>query len=64
MHGNGTYTGPLTTTGTITVHPSGSGTATGTGAPRQSTFLGDGATEKGHGLFAGAVGLIGAIALL
>ncbi|KAK5061256.1 hypothetical protein LTR84_007798 [Exophiala bonariae] len=64
MHGNGTHTGPLTTTGTITVHPSGSGPPTGTGAPRQSTFMGEGATEKVHGLFAGAVGLIGALALV
>ncbi|KEF60894.1 uncharacterized protein A1O9_02458 [Exophiala aquamarina CBS 119918] len=60
---NNTHTGPLTTTGTITLHSS-TGTPTGTGSPWQSTFNGMGATDKAQGLFAGAVGVIGAIALL
>jgi hypothetical protein len=61
---NDTHTGVLTTTGTITVHSGSTGTLTGTGSPWQSTFNGVGTNEKAQGLFAGAMGVIGAIALL
>lgn len=37
---------------------------TGTGSPWQSTFSGIGTNEKAQGLFAGAMGIIGAVVLL